>query len=1495
MVNYKEFYINNKPKPGKTRCCEEEQNNSIDCNGILPQQQGEYLKIRNHLSEYQTDFDRNAVIVNLGIDKSLDTKFGFIWQDEENQRNLVFASEEDYHKYITSGNTKYILQELYQPQDGISYIYLDQTNGRFISFKNEETFNQWQETGDSSLIIQTWEFPDNSIYIGTEEPENKNLLWIDTSEEEIYITNEIASITTAIAELQKRVSILWNYKSAGVISSKVGDGTRMDIIHNNPDYEIPDATIEVIKENILSECQCSEDSDEFRRLYQEAIDAFEDTSEELKPTYEEGKEPTVPHIAIKMGTWEQMNNNKQNFVNGELIWSTGNSIGSDHNNKLYLYNNGVLYPIGGGTTSDGDNMTDEQFNEKFGEQFKTAIGSVESIGFVPIGSSDPKYTVKVNEYGNLIVYDNTLDNLADEPVSEGAYYDSGTKNTAGLLINSFYLGGDGDEYSYQSCSHNFVELSNVFLDEDDSNPQDINLNGFYLLYLGNGASRWQYLPLWGTIPAGGTFLIRGAQCSVMDTNTTKLKVKTFDMEWRDNNGELIKFDQDSAVFYLCYGEKSIESEKIVHKIYTKKQKTITGESGVQESTLKKIELIGQSDLTFDTPSGNVPYGYIDLITFSKNTIDDSSYPKEQNIYYLNKNDISQYLFRRWYMLDPVSQSNPEGIIEHNNQEFYTSTKISEGVISNYCDISEFTPKASFEKKTIGTTRSKFLETEPNTITCTFGIQATDNGSGATRGFCWNSVGYFDEYVRIRQKNSNNDWLIIESIKEEYSPEEYHQKCCISNNGQLPDSYRLPQCVYSNNVLRNVFYKDFVRKRWITSYGQTITTHKVLLSGIPSGEYEYQIFRSNKKYQDGYEINDINYKYQSKVKYFTVHSDSDINSEGFSFVQTTDQQGASWEEYEIWNLSAKVIAKAEQDNIIPHYNFTINTGDICYNGSRSNEWIDYYRGYEEALGDKEEMLTIGNNDLAPINMYDIGSGAESPWKINVNVGDYFYAIEFDITNPPFFYKGNLNNSQLSGDYFKIPSLYSFNYGEFHFVSLLSEIRTLKNRDFKKGTSTPQSVMKKSTVNAIFGIRDEYRRDSDGTYNSDNSKSSNIFDIEEYWVINDLLQWKGQSINRTDLNSDDFNYYNWIENDSYEIEVNSNTETYYGYRYHPGIVDKCSKCIFFIHEMPFNITSQSSYLDYLSGNNNSPRESAKAYLNRYHNYEYQRLFKLWDIRMAIGGHKHTVAMTRPVYDAPLGYNPITSTNKQLLQNSISNDSATTFEPSATFQPFIQITKQEFTDPSASNKWNYDNLKYYCKEYYYGGSGDLRSSNVDFHFDDNGKCIKEYTTQVDSRSLTKGSNTQYFTTDHPTLRVEIVDDVLNAPTYVMCQATGYKNKSNSDLAAYIIPWERFFVPVSQTNSGNAVQIQNQRAPYFTHYQFTKQGQGDNYNINVRMFKISQMYDPTVEVGYWDITSRDLYKKDTLEESRNCILENGYNNSPIIIGNDDNHYPETTVNISI
>lgn len=1285
-------------------------------------------------------------------------------------------------------------------QKKIGYIY-ESSNG-YYGFADEEDYKLYKKTQDQNLIIQQWGKQKNTLYTGNTPPDDKEALWVDTNNNYYGSDATIYSIQKAINALQQQLDVLMGLRVQGVISGTVEDSARTSMIKASTP-QIPSIVLEQLQEQL--------DSGEITyEEYNERLQELTDTGDGIKPNYSEGNEPTVNHISIKMGTWDQLNGNKRNFINGELLWCTDKT-------KLYIYNNGILYAVGGsGSTNDDSTMNEQQINDLIDSKLE----SVEQIGFIPVGSDSAKYIAKVNNEGKLVVYDNSLDDYPESPSTN--YYYSGTVSNEGLVINSFYLGGNSnDEHSYQPCSHNFVEIANVWMD-GKANTKDISLNGLYLLYFGENVSKWQILPLWGKIPAGGTFLIRGAQCSVMDSNTTKLKIKNYDMEWNisstdSSTGEIvqspIKFSQDNAVFYLCWGTKD-------QKFYELNSDTPT------DNLSTTLQLMDSSNST-------CAKGYIDLASFNNEKI------CEKSTYVLpTGKKAKDVLFRRWYMLDPVTQSNPkDGISKHNNRKYLSATYLTGANVGENCSIEEFTPKTSYENKTIGNTRSLFLENEPNTITCTFGIQATDNtnstdgvkgsngkGIGATRGFCWNSVGYFDEYLMFK-KQSDTEWKKVESIKENITAESYRSQL-------LEQGVTIPLCI------NNDYKQYYERIRWETSYGQSVTTHKVLISGLTSGKYEYKIVRDNGiAYKDGYNVSDESYTYTSKIRTFTVHSDSEVTS--FNFVQTTDQQGANWEEYELWNLSARVIAREHDKWVngytetksdgsteyhqpqtvgIPNFNFTINTGDICYNGSRSNEWIDYYRGYEP-LADKEEMLTVGNNDLAPISMRDIGNGKESPWKINVGVIDYFYAVEIDTRNPCIFSgKSAINESQTVQ--YKIPSLYSFNYGKFHFVSLLSEIRTISNKTSygttddsgklidPENTSAKDSNIEQSTVNAIFGIKDSLRGDGS------NKNASAIYDVEEEWIIKDLLLWKGQEIpNNFDRNEQ---------------------------RYNSTLVNNCEKCIFFIHEMPFNIISQSSYDNYEQGAV-VPRETAKAYLNRYHNYEYQRLFKLWGIRMAIGGHKHTAALTGPVYDAPPGYNPITKQINNISDHNsddILNDSAINssgvFDPQSSFRPFMQVTVQDFNS-------NWDTYRNYTKEVYNNSSQSLtfigETSNITL-------ASKSYNDSVRTSIM------------YPKLRLEVVDTI-TAPSYVMCQATGFKNKSNSDLAADIIPWERFFV------KGSGDSIKGQCYPFFTLYKL------DNSSITVSMYRIGGFYEPSDKAGYWDLTK--IYNRfDSLEENRKYYTEN-------------------------
>ena len=502
-----------------------------------------------------------------------------------------------------------------------------------------------------------------------------------------------------------------------------------------------------------------------------------------------------------------------------------------------------------------------------------------------------------------------------------------------------------------------------------------------------------------------------------------------------------------------------------------------------------------------------------------------------------------------------------------------------------------------------------------------------------------------------------------------------------------------------------------------------------------------------------------------------------------------------------------------------------------------------------------MLTVGNNDLIPPLMRDLGNGKESPWKINPEVIDYFYAVEMDPRNPAVF-RGESADDTGEMVQFRIPGLYSFNFGEYHFVSVLSEMRTISNKTEVSGSgSTSEKKLKQSTVNKIFGVKDVLRTNEDGTTNPG---ASAIYDVEEEWMIKDLMVWKGVEI---------------------PADFDRNAA-----RYTPELVNACSKCIVMTHEMPFNIISQPSYNNY-EKNTQAPRETAKAYLNRYHNYEYQRLWKLWGILLVMGGHKHTCALTRAVYDAPLTYNPITKritnrgpeTGYTLYSDDILNDVIKTtnaagqvswdttgkFSSKASFCPFIQLTPADF-----NTMWIGESFDKYCNEVYNNST-----TSVTFQYTNS--------TSTGATAISKTLAEGEFITDgiitHPRIRIEIVDQI-SAPSYIMCQATGFKNKSNSDLAASTpIPWERFYV--------KGDNISEQCYPFYTVYKVETESNGKP-KYTVKMYQIKGMYEASGGAkggspeGYWNLAK--IYNKyDNLKDNRDYYTIGVGNEEPACVTN--------------
>jgi len=554
------------------------------------------------------------------------------------------------------------------------------------------------------------------------------------------------------------------------------------------------------------------------------------------------------------------------------------------------------------------------------------------------------YIIAVDDEGNLFAY-----NPADIPNPLTPPTEAGLAISK-LYINEFYCGGKtANEHTLNYCSHNFVELSNL-------TSSDINLEGMSLQYAINSTD-WTVLPLKGVIKAGSTFVIRGAQCSVIDSPLTKIKVNNYDMEWYQDN-ELIKFDSAaSAKFYLTFN--------------------LSKYAGVNPYSPSA------SAVTADA------IGYIDLVGV-KGTGSPEGF---ENTAYSNGLLSNTRLYRKYYAMDPVKQATKAINARNNANDWYfvDLTKEDGDLIPS---IAVYTPMAVSEHKNLFYNKTKMTDFKPSMITCSFGIQATDGGEAkrATRCFNWLTKNLDNKYIWVRLKNASS-WGTA------------HESFC-AGDGRSAYATDNERVIYDRRI------KEYTGN-------EVIIVNKFILNGLAAGEYEYV---AGSKNEDG----TPNMTKCTDIRTFVVKTDTEVNTNGFKFVQTSDQQGFNWEEYRVWNAAAKNITSENTD-----IEFMINTGDMTQNGNRMGEWLDYFNGKNEVLNNMPEMATIGNNDLSLNTLYKVGLGEdyEKLWLENIV---FFYTFESDVNNLPIF-KGYDEK-----DYY-IPSLYSFNYGNVHFLCLNSEIK------------------------------------------------------------------------------------------------------------------------------------------------------------------------------------------------------------------------------------------------------------------------------------------------------------------------------------------------------------------------------------------------------------------------------------------------------------------------
>ena len=1220
---------------------------------------------------------------------------------------------------------------------------------------------------------------------------------------------------------------------------------------------------------------------------------YEDFSEEVIPSApEDDYTYKAAHLTIRSVKDSAMIERiKEQLHENELIWN-------EDKKELNIKSKNKIYKIGivgsDNNTNTEDTMTPRELIEKLAQmgiivnaQFDDAdeIININDLklndisAFTLVNSdTEKKYTFTVDPHGKLIgkdesmntiemdlarVFNGSVDEmnafLNNDNREEGKNYGwvrgfipfyldaldnrnneipgmPNSKSDIGLMsdrlrISSFYAPLKTD--TVHGCSHSFIELENT-------SDVDIPLDGVYLhFYIPkiddvNDSDIVHHLALDGVIKAGSTYLVRGAQHAEMDDESTFIKVDSYDKEWyykKIENGIVVD-----------YGLVSFEQDIV---------KTKSGEDGAIEDTDNKVRGAYKFCLTYGLPDlgknevlieKNRQSVYIttngEIVNSSYTETSKEEYPSSEfpniikNRRYIDGCGFSSFsgfaapavydegydgvcsgkwfcggvtitentMFRHMFALDPAKQAYNGWTTKDGSRSRYNKASDLQVVSlkkefigypnsSEIVPISRYTPKASYENKNVMTDKSQLDREKPNMVTCSFGIDVYK-----TRCFNWISCGAFDEYLWVRKKgttawksfesykktNTQIDQVKLEAGKVDIVRKEF--KPSVNNAVYARMTNRLP----GNNVL--------------------FTSHKVVIDMIPLGEndepvvYEYVVGRADK---DGNP--DVNHT--NEVYTFTLYPST---YEGRVY-QITDQQGFHWIEYQVWAAAARklneVITKEcesiNSDGVSRKiFPIIINTGDMTQSGARINEWLDYYNGGKCMFNHMEQMNCVGNNDLCNLDPTILGTGNDSG-KSNPKFFHYFYCYEIpnddrlivkahDVT----IKETPLTKISIPEDVY-IPSVYYFETRGILYVVANSEVtKTACEKLFGLYGELSDGVA--TSINLYTGIEIK----SDGKYNSrcQNEVDGSDSDSEPDRIFYPIYE----------------TIYSWLK------------------RNEDG--DK-KKIIFACHEIPFTVITKASLSnkkpEIMSNTRNYPNGNTSllgSHMNQLDSkenrgtYWISRLLEHFGCKLCIGGHKHTYALSYPI--------------KENYQWKNKNDDRGWISSSVESKPMLSTLEDE-----SGNKPNYEISWVVTTNNSNGDPYNVRTeSNVSISStklpyipEDLYNAIGRYTFGFNG-SEDYQVNVDYYRCCSP---IEINDDgkydgFIN---YSMCQATGYKLKSNKELPCAYQVFSKL-IPLTDHTSGSDGPNGNQLYPMYSVIEF-EHGRNEEINaINVKLCRVAGIF---------------------------------------------------------
>lgn len=1183
---------------------------------------------------------------------------------------------------------------------------------------------------------------------------------------------------------------------------------------------------------------------------------YEDFNEEVissQPNENDYKYQAA-HITIRsVKTDDILEKIKSQLQNNEMVWVESTST-------LYIKSNNKFYPIGsvkldGDSDSDNKEIYDIMTTKELADALQSMgivvgatydssgeiitlndikINQIADVTFVN-NETGNKFTYSADTEGNLVCKvspTDTIESKLDALKSNSGSYDVSVTNVRGFIaeylmrtsnpssftgipngttnygnksdrlrISSFYAPINTD--TVHGCTHSFIELENT-------SDVDIPLTGVYLHFYNPYESKVYHLELDGVIKSGGTYLVRGAKHAEFEDASAFIKVKTFDKEWYEK-GKAVSFEQVAVETTTTGSTTTVNDDSPVKLAYRFCLTYGLPELSYSDQLVKVVEKptdnvykIGDVSYSWaDFPNNILNPRFIDGCNFSTTLV----VSNKTNGWYCNGlggtgiTITPNSMFRLMFELDPAKQAyngwtTKDGSrIRYNKDTDLQVLSLDKEFIgypfsTETIKIDRYTPKASFDNRTVMTDKSKLDSDKPNMITCSLGIDVY-----TTRCFNWISCGAFDEYIWVR-KQGDSSWTRFQSYTK-----------VSSQVTQGTGSIHRKEFLASVN---NTVYARIINR--FPGDNVLFTSHKCILefdAVTTPTVYEYVVGRPDKDLNPDSAHTNIDDIYT-----FTLYPNT---YEGRTY-QITDQQGFHWIEYQVWAAAAEYldskitsecasINSTETQKVFP---ILINTGDMTQSGARINEWIDYYNGGKKMFKHLEQMNCVGNNDLCPINYNSLGTGNDSD-KSNPQFFHYFYCFEIPNDENLIIKSHTANTTTTATPDFEdryIPSTYYFKTkGVFYLVCNSELTETTCSKWFGLYSSTLKDSTSYSTVNVYTGI--EVKKN--GKYDKTTTPFTPIYET----------------------------LYSWLSANSSD---NIGTEDSPAYR---RIVMAC-------HEMPFTVITKASLSNgnsaQLPCTRNFPTNGSRlgSNMNQLNSSENNgifwcsRLLEQFGCKICIGGHKHTYALSYPIKENYSWTYNGTTTNS----SSSTKPMGTTLADEADGGEYT-VNWQLTLDSETMNDYNIDTTKINTTS---EGTTTLNSTKTPY--------IPESLYTSYGETTFNNGNVGVFRCCKPlTTSDEKYDGFVN---YSMCQATGYKLKSNKELPSTMQLFSKIIPKTTHTTNSITGASEdkpnaNQLYPMYSILEFS----GTNNSIlDVKMGRICGIFakngkDTFTQTSYGKVSS--------------------------------------------